>query len=164
MRFNQRGNVSTPNSTSLKLVDKFTFQGNNVSSTENDTQLAKAWTAIGRLSVILKSNLTDKIKCVFFFFLAAVVLILLYRCPTWTLTKRMEKKLDGNYTRMLRLISNKSWRQHPKKQQLYGLQPHITKTIQVRRIKQAGHCCRTKDGLISDILQWTPSNGRAKTG
>ena len=50
--------------------------------------------------------------------------ILLYGCASWALTKRLEKKLDGNYTRMLRGILNKSWRQHPKKHQLYGhLQP-----------------------------------------
>ena len=36
----------------------------------------------------------------------------------------MEKKLDGNYTRMLRAILNKSWRQHAtKQQQLYGHLP-----------------------------------------
>ena len=46
-------------------------------------------------------------------FQAAVVSILLYGCTTWTLTKRLKKKLDGNYTRMLRAILNKSWRQHP---------------------------------------------------
>ena len=40
------------------------------------------------------------------FFQAAVVSILLYGCTTWTLTKRLEKKLDGNYTRMLRAILN----------------------------------------------------------
>ena len=56
--------------------------------------------------------------------------ILLYGCTTWTLTKQMEKKLDGNYTRMLRAILNKSWNQHPTKQQLYGHLPPITKTIQ----------------------------------
>ena len=55
---------------------------------------------------------------------AAIVSILLYGCTTWTLTKRMEKKLDGNYTIMLRAILNKSWWQHPTKQQLYRhLQP-----------------------------------------
>ena len=57
------------------------------------------------------------------FFQAAIVSIQLYGCTTWTLTKRMEKKLDGNYTRMLRAILNKSWRQHPTKQQLYGHLP-----------------------------------------
>ena len=53
---------------------------------------------------------SDKMKRSFF--QAAVVSILLYGCTTWTLTKRLEKKLDGNYTRMLRAILNKSWRQH----------------------------------------------------
>ena len=47
------------------------------------------------------------------FFQAAVISILLYGCTTWTLRKRLEKKLDGNYTRRLRAIMNKSWRQHP---------------------------------------------------
>ena len=55
-----------------------------------------------------KSNLSDKMKRSFF--QAAVVSILLYGCTTWTLTKRLEKKLDGNYTRMLRAILNKTWR------------------------------------------------------
>ena len=69
------------------------------------------------------------------FFQAAVVSILLYGCTTWTLTKRLEKKLDGNYTRMLWAILNKSWRQHLTRHQLYGHLPPITKTIQVRRTR-----------------------------
>ena len=88
--------------------------------------------------------------------------ILLYGCTTWTLTKRKEKKLDGNYTRMLQAILNKSWRQHPTKQQLYGHLPPITKTIKVRRTRHAGHCCRSRDGLISDVLLWTTSHGQAR--
>ena len=54
MCFNQRGNISIQNSSSLKLVDKFTYLGSSVSSTETDInmQLAKAWTAIDRLLVI----------------------------------------------------------------------------------------------------------------
>ena len=98
------------------------------------------------------------------FFQAAVVSILLYGCTTWTLTKRLEKKLDGNYTRMLRAVLNKSWRQHPTRHQLYGHLPPITKTIQVRRTRHAGHCWRSRDELISDVLQWTPTYGRAKAG
>ena len=140
MCFNQIGNISTQNGSSLKLVDKFTYQGSRVSSTETDInmRLAKAWTVIDRLSAIWKSDLTDKMKrC---FFQAAVVSILLYGRTIWMLTKRMEKKLDSNYTRMLRAILNKSWRQHPTKNQLYGHLPPIMKTIQVRRTRHAGHC------------------------
>ena len=106
--------------------------------------------------------LTDKMKCSFF--QAAVVSILLYGCTTWTLTKRLKKKLDGNYTRMLRAILNKSWWQHPTKHQLYGHLPPITKTIQVRWTRHAGHCWRSRDELISDVLLWTPTYGRAKAG
>ena len=76
----------------------------------------------------------------------------------------MEKKLDGNYTRMLREILNKSWRQLPTKQQLYGHRPPITKTIQVRRTTHGGHYWRSRDELINDVLLWTPSHGRAKAG
>ena len=50
------------------------------------------------------------------FFQAAVVSILLYGYTAWTLTKRLKKKLDGIYTRMLRAILN----------------------IQVRRTRHAG--------------------------
>ena len=152
MRFNQRGDISTLNASSLKLVDKFTYLRSSVSSTKTDinTWLANTWTAIDRLLVIWKSDFTDKIKrC---FFQAAVVFILPYGCTTWTLTKRMEKKLDGNYTRILRAIWKKSWRQHPTKQQLYGHLPPITKTIKDRRTRHAGHCWRSRDELISDVL------------
>ena len=98
------------------------------------------------------------------FFQAAVASILLYGCTTWTLTKRLEKKLDGNYTRMLQAILNKSWRQHSTRHQLYGHLPPIMKTIQVRRIRHAGHCWRSRDELISDVLLWTPTYGWAKAG
>ena len=98
------------------------------------------------------------------FFQAAVTSILLYGCTTWTLTKRPEKKLDGNYTRMLRAILNKSWWQHPTRHQLYGHLPPITKTIQVRRTRHAGHCWRSRDEIIRDVLVWTPTHGRAKAG
>ena len=164
MCFNQTGHISTLDRTSLKLVDKFTYLVGSVSSTENDidTWLTKAWTAIDKLSIICKSDLTDKMKRSFF--QAAVVLILLYGCTTWTLTKRLEKKLDSNYTRMLRAILNKSWRQHPTKYQLYGHLPPIMKNIQVRWTRHAGHCWRSRDELISDVLLWTPTCGRAKAG
>ena len=98
------------------------------------------------------------------FFQAAVVSILLFGCTTWTLTKRLEKKPDGNYTRMLRAILNKSRRQHPTKHHLYGHLPLITKTIRVRRTRHAGHCWRSRGELISNVLPWTPTYGRAKAG
>ena len=98
------------------------------------------------------------------FFQAAVVSILLYGFTTWKLIKCMGEKLDGNCTRMLWAILNKSWRQHPTKQQLYSHLPPITKTIKMRQTRHAGHCWRNRDGLNSDVFLWTPSYGRAKVG
>ena len=90
MCFNQRGDIFTLNDSSLNLVDKFIFLGSSVSSTETDidTRLVKASTATDRLSVMWKTDLTVKMKRSFF--QAAVVSILLYRCTTWSLTKRLE--------------------------------------------------------------------------
>ena len=164
MCFNQKGDISTLDGISLKPVDKFTYLGSSASSTEKDidTRLMKPWTAIDRLSIIWKSNLNDKMKRSFF--QATVVSILLYGCTTWTLTKRLEKKLDGNYTRMLSAILNKSWKQHPTRHQLYGHLPPITKTTQARRTRYAGHCWRSKDEIVSDVLLWTPAYGQSKAG
>ena len=154
----------THSGSSLKLFDKSTYLGSSISTTGTDigTRLTKAWTTIHRLSVIWKADLTNQLEQRFF--QAAVVSILQYACITWTLIKRMEKKLDGNYTRMLWAILNKSWKQHPTKLQLYGHLPPIMKTIKVRRTRYAGHCWRSRDKLISDALLWTLSHGRANAG
>ena len=106
--------------------------------------------------------LIDKMKCSFF--QAAIASILLYGCTTWTLIKREVKKLDGNYTRMVRAILNKYWRQHPTKQQLYSHLPPITKTIKLRRTRHVRHSWRSRDELVSDVLRRTPSHGWAKAG
>ena len=115
-----------------------------------------------KLSIIRKSDLSDKMKRSFFE--AAVVSILLYGSTTWTITKRQEKKLDGNYTRMLWAILNKSWRQHPQKHQPYGHLPAIAKTTQVRRTRHSEHFWRSRDELRSYVLLWRPTYGRAKAG
>ena len=52
----------------------------------------------------------------------------------------------------------------PQSPQLYGHLPPITKTIKVRWTRHAGHCWRSRDELISDVLLWTPSYGRTKAG
>ena len=73
-----------------------------------------------------------------FFFQAADISILPYGWTTWSLTKRVETKLDGNYTRMLRAVLKKSWRH----------QPPITKTIQLRRTRHPDHSWRSTGEYI----------------
>ena len=104
MCFNQKGDISTLNGGSMKLVDKFTYLRSSILSTENDVYvlLVKAWTAVDRFLIIWKTNLSEKTKCNFF--QAAVMLVLQYGCTRWMLTKHREKKPDRSCTRMLWVI------------------------------------------------------------
>ena len=36
--------------------------------------------------------------------------------------------------------------------------------VRAGRTRHAGHCWRSRDELISDVLLWTPTHGRAKAG
>ena len=57
-----------------------------------------------------KSDLFDKIERDFF--QAVPMLVQLYGCTKWTLVKCLEKKLEGNYTRIPHSILNNSLKQH----------------------------------------------------
>ena len=108
MCFKQDGAIFILYDKPLKLIDHFTFLGSSISSTESDVNILikKIWTTIARLSLRWESDLTDKTKQDFF--QAVAVPVLLYGCTALTQTKRMENKLDGKYTRMLRLGSSNS--------------------------------------------------------
>ena len=61
-------------------------------------------------------------------------------------------------------VLKKFCKQHPTKQQLYGHLPPISQIIQVRRIRCAEHCCRSKDKLKNNIILWTPTHGHTSVG
>ena len=93
----QVGTCSILNGKSLKLMDQFPYIGSNISSNEYDSSIHKEnlWTAIKRLVIIWKFDFSDNIK---WDFINAVSLsVLQYGWTTWTLKKRMKKKLDWNY-------------------------------------------------------------------
>ena len=105
-------------------------------------------------TILWESEPSDKIKRDFF--QTVVVSILLYACTTWTLTKSIEKSLDGNYTRIVCTVLNKSWKQHSQKTAAYL-------TNYSSWIKHVGYCGRSKEELISDVLLWIP-HGRTSMG
>ena len=86
--------------------------------------------------------------------------LLLYRCTPWTWTNHMEKKIDGNYLKMLRTVLNKSEKQH----QLYGHLLPISQTIQLRLTRHAGNYWMRKEKLINDVLLWASTHWREKFG
>ena len=106
MCYNQDGAIEILNKTLLKKVDDFVYLGSNIASTEKDVliRILKAWSALDRLRTIWKSTLPEQIKKGFF--RAVVESVLLYGSSAWTLTKRLESKLNGTYTRMLCAILN----------------------------------------------------------
>ena len=161
--YNQTGEIKDLKGTTLKEVEHFTYLGSNISSTEMDVmiRIAKAWSALNRLRTIWKSSLPDNTKRNFF--RATVESVLIYGSTAWTLTKHLEDKLDGTYTRMLRAILNKSWKQHPTNDQLYGNIPKVS-DIRERRTRFAGHYWRSKYELASDLLLWIPKHGYSQVG
>ena len=162
--FNQTGEIKSLNGNSLKSVKDFSYLGSNIQSTEKDINIrkAKAWKALDGLSVIWKSNLTDRLKRDFF--KAVVDPVLTYGSSTWTLTKQQETSLDGTYTRLLRAALNISWKKHPTKKRLYGHLPPISMSIREARLKLTGHIWRHKKELASEILFWTPRHGKRSAG
>ena len=58
-------------------------------------------------------------------------------------------------------ISNKSWKQHRTKQQMYGLLTPIPKNIQVRRTRHTAPYWRKEDESISEFHLWSPTHGHA---
>ena len=93
----------------LKIVEDFKYLGSRTASTENDIAVRKA---LNKLDKIWKSVLSNEVKLNTFTTL--IESILLYGCESWTLTQAQSKRLDGCYTRMLRKVQNKSWKDHGK--------------------------------------------------
>ena len=117
--------IKSLNGKDIKKVFDFKYLGSYIQSTEKDMniRLAKSWAALNKMNAIWKSRLPDRIKRNFF--RATVESVLVYGSVSWTLTKALEKRLSGNYTRLLRAILNKSWKDHPTNKEIYANIPDI---------------------------------------
>ena len=156
--------LKTRNGKLLKKVDDFKYLGAWLRSSEKDikTRKAQAWTACHKLRKIWTSKLSRAKKISVF--RATVESILLYGSCTWTLTKNLEKSLDGCYTRMLRMALNVSWQQHITNKDLYGELPKVTSRIREARMRIAGHCIRHTEEEASKIVLWQPKRGVPNRG
>ena len=133
-------------------------------SSEKDIKVRKAaaWRACGKLHKIWNSTLPTKFK--HRLFAATVESVLLYGCEAWTITSKLSKDLDGCYTRLHRTAFNVHWKQHMTTQQLYGDSSKITNKIRERRLRFAGHFCRSCDETVSRLLLWNPTHGKRTPG
>ena len=156
--------IKTLNGKTLKLVVNFKYLGGRMESSEKDFQIRKAlaWAACNKLKTIWKSNIKKKIKERLF--LATVESVLLYNSETWTMSKTMKKRLDGCYTRMLRMAFNVSWKDKLTNEELYGGLPKVSSKVASRRLKLAGHCIRHPEEEASKLVLWEPSRGKRNVG
>ena len=131
----------------LGLVDQFTYLGSNISSTE--IYLAKVWNVFDRLSIIWKSNPSDKIK--WDFFQAVAASILLYGCTTETLTKRIEKKAWWE------LHKNNAWYfEQTLEETTLKIAAWRPFTSDLTKHSNKTNICGALPKKQSDVLLWTP--------
>jgi hypothetical protein len=154
--------VRTRNGTSLKQVDDYKYLGSYGSSSEKDftTRKGMAWSACNDMYKIWSSQLSNNLKIKIF--RATVEPILLYGSETWTLSRKLEKRLDGTYTRLLMRAQNLSWKRHPTISEIYNQLPRVSCLVKSRRIQFAGHCYRADGEVISSLLLWRPDYGQRR--
>ena len=166
MAFNHDEEVKiiTQDGSQLEVVQDFKYLGSWIASTEADvkTRKAEAWRACNKLKKIWKSDLSREIKTSLLG--SAVESVLLYGSETWTLTEKLERQLNGCYTRLLRTALNIHWSQFLTNEQLYGNLPKITEKIRRRRLMFAGHCRRSENEMVSKVVLWEPKHGWRKQG
>ena len=105
----------------IKLVTDFKYLGSWVMSSTRDFEIRKesAWKAALSLNRIWKSKILSR-NTVLRIFKSTVESVLLYGSETWSMTKVLNKRLDGCYTKLLRYIFNIKWTQHISNIELYG--------------------------------------------
>ncbi len=152
-------NIQPINGTTLKKVENFKYLGAWMSSSEKDFEIRKAiaWSACHKLKTIWSSQLSRNLKVRLF--RATVESVLTYNAETWTVNKSLEKRINGCYTRMLRMVNNVTWKQKLTNHVLYQGLPQLSQTIAEKRMRLAGHCIRHDDEIAHHLALWEPTRG-----
>jgi len=161
----EEGIVEAINGHALKRVLDFKYLGSWINTSEKDlsSRIGLAWTAANKMDTIWKSDLNNELKVRFF--RSTVENVLVYGSESWTLTREMERRLNGNYTRLLRKVQNVSYAEHKTNRELYGKLDLITDTIKARRLKYIGHVWRRDDKEpLHQLLLWVPQHGKRSRG
>ena len=142
----------------IGCVSDFKYLGSWIRTSDRDISVRKALAtkACKNLSSVWKSPLSTEHRLRLF--RAMVEPVLLYGCETWTVNQEMLDRLNGCYTRLLRIAHNIDWTAHARNSFLYGngAIPPLADTIAKRTLRFAGHAFRAKDQLVSDILMFEP--------
>ena len=148
----------------IKIVDNFKYQGSWMQSSEKNFNIRKAlaWSAANKMKKLWKSRIRDSLKVRIF--RATIETIYTYGAETWTTTKTMNKRIDGCYTRLLRMALNISWKDKINNITLYNGLSRISEVIKERRLKLAGQLMRCNNEMAHKLVLWEPINGSARRG
>ena len=158
----QEDDVQHINATSgeeVERVEDFVYLGSRIMKSEKDFEVrkAKAWGACHKLKSIWKSGMRRDLKIRLF--VATVESILLYGSETWTISQSLAKRINGCYSRMLRMALNIHWSEKVSNTVVFGNLRKPSVKIAERRLKLAGHLARHDDLLAHQVLFWTPQHG-----
>ena len=148
----------------IEPVENFQYMGSWISDSGHDFKIRKAsaWIACNKMRKVWASKMARGTKMRRF--RVTVDSVLLYGSETWTVTTKLEKSVNGCYTRMLRTALNVQWQQHMNNQELYGSLPRVSEKIRVRRLRLAGHCARHNEEIASKALHGEPQHGHPNRG
>lgn len=148
----------------LERVDDFVYLGSRIMRSEKDFEVrkGKAWGACHQLKTIWSSGMRRDMKIRLF--RATVESVLLYGSETWTISQAMAKRINGSYSRMLRMALNIRWPNVISNADLFGSIPMPTVMIAKRRMRLAGHIARHDDILANSVLFWDPNQGHRRPG
>ena len=146
-------------------MDDFLYLGSYISSSEHDFKVrkTKAGAACHQMKKIWSFNLRRNLKIRLF--IVTIEPILLYSSETWTITASLSKRIDGCYTRMLRMALNINWRDMVTNIIVYGDLPRVTDKIRDMRMTLAGHIHWHEDLVAHEVLFCDPqheSRGRGR--
>ena len=80
------------------------------------------------------------------------------------ITNKLEARLDGCYTRLLMMVLDLNWKDHPTREEIYGSLPKVSEVVRERRFNFAAHCSRRQNEPVSELVFWMSSQGNRAQG
>ena len=65
---------------------------------------------------------------------------------------------------MLRVVKSVTWRQRITNELPYAGLPRISTTIREKPLRFSGHCWRSKNEIVSDLVLWERKHGKRSIG
>ena len=153
--------LKTNDGTALEEVSDFKYLGARMASTKKYIKMHKgvAWRACSKLTKSWKSTLPKQLKHRIFAITVESVLLYYHGCEAWTIANKVERDLDGCYTRMLRTVYNIHWKPHMTNKELYGIfQNSHKRSDREEGVLQATSCFRNKNEPVSTLIHWIPKH------